>query len=650
MTYGELNDSTVLELRKIAKNNGVKLSAGISKADIITRIWEKIKDEPQPDVLPSTAPKPYAEQPSAPAAPAEAQPAQSAPQPAARPPIRHAAILIDDEPDIDDIPVLTPNPGIRPAAVEPVRVPAPRASSQPAPAPVPPAAHAPMSTRPAFTLEGVRAWHNPRAYPGAGAPAVPPARTPAPPAASPWQRQMRAPLPRDTVRAPGTPARPPYGAPSRFGPEDAARPEQEAPVRAETRDYSVPYQPRSYQPAETPRAYSPVEAPRRAPDAPYLEKELSTANPAVPEMLATGECGDGAGVLEVHPDGYGFLRADNFLPGKNDVYVSNAQIRRFSLRSGDYIEGKTRPRRETDRYAALLYITAINGAHPDDVGKREAFDELAAVYPDRRIDLSQSADRTLRQIDLLSPIGFGQRAGIIAPRGTQRAALINSLASGIAAAAPDAELMLLLVDQRPEDVTDIREQTGRDVKYATFDDTPENQIRVSELTLERAVRQAEQGKDVVLLLDSLTGLARAYNALAPQTARALQSGLVPQVLYKVKHFVGVAKNVRQGGSVTIIAVLNTGAPLDNDVRAELTDTWNMTLTLASDAGIRRAVIDPQNSCTLRSELLQSKDELKAAQQAHKALAGLDAADALTQADTWFEQTQTNAELVEHLLS
>ena len=393
--------------------------------------------------------------------------------------------------------------------------------------------------------------------------------------------------------------------------------------------------------------------PRR--DTGYYNRELGTSNPAVPEMLATGECGDGSGILEIHPEGYGFLRAENFLPGNKDVYVSIAQIRRFGLRTGDHITGKTRPQREGDKYSALLYITDVNGTHPDELRDRVSFDDLTPVYPSKRITLENSADNSdlaIRLVDLIAPIGFGQRALIVAPPKAGKTTILSKIANAITRNYPDVHVMVLLVDERPEEVTDLRESIQGEVLASTFDEMPENHVRLAEMVLERAQRLVEQKKDVVVLMDSITRLSRAYNAVAPQTGRAMSGGLAPGVLHKPKRFFGAARNIREGGSLTVIAtaLVETGSRMDDIIFEEFKGTGNMELVLDRELSEKRVfpAVNLQKSGTRRDELLLSQKELDGIRSIRGVLSSANAKDATEQLLSMMEKTKCNADLFARL--
>jgi transcription termination factor Rho len=279
-------------------------------------------------------------------------------------------------------------------------------------------------------------------------------------------------------------------------------------------------------------------------------------NDAVNEILNTGECGEALGILEIHPEGYGFLRSENYLPGNKDVYVSMAQIRKFNLKTGDQVRGKTRPSKDEDRLLALLYIEDVNGEDVERCITRRPFEELTPIYPEERFTLENirfSRDLAIRIIDLISPIGKGQRGLIVAPPKAGKTILLKKIANSIKHNYPAVELIVLLIDERPEEVTDMQRSIKGEVVYSTFDERPENHAKVAEMVIERAKRLVEYGRDVVILLDSLTRLGRAYNLIVPPSGRTLSGGLDPSSLYKPKRFFGAARNIEKGGSLTIIA-------------------------------------------------------------------------------------------------
>ncbi len=374
------------------------------------------------------------------------------------------------------------------------------------------------------------------------------------------------------------------------------------------------------------------------------------ASAAATELLQEGDCGDGEGILEIHPDGYGFLRTNNYLPGTNDVYVSIAQIRKFGLKNGDLVTGKTRPTREGDRYSALLYIDKINGVPAEEAVYRRPFDELIPIYPNKRYTLENSAnnkDLAIRVIDFIAPIGFGQRALIVSPPKAGKTVLLKKIANAISTNFPNTHLIVLLIDERPEEVTDIKRSVRGDVVYSTFDELPENHTHVAEMVIERAQRLVEHGKDVVILLDSLTRLSRAYNATAPQTGRAMSGGLAPGVLHKPKRFFGAARNIEEGGSLTIIAtaLVETGSRMDDVIYEEFKGTGNMEIHLDRKLSEKRIfpAIDLAKSGTRHEEMLLSEQELDGVLTVRKVLSSTGVADATEQLMSMLERTRTNAE-------
>ena len=383
--------------------------------------------------------------------------------------------------------------------------------------------------------------------------------------------------------------------------------------------------------------------------------DANAVNPGVPEILATGECMDGYGVLELHPEGYGFLRAENCLPGNKDVYVSIAQIRRFNLRTGDYVVGKTRPQREGDRYNAMIYISEINGEPPEKAAHRKPFESLVPIYPDERLRLEDPdghSDMALRLIDMLAPIGKGQRGMIVSQPKAGKTTLLKKIANAITHNYPDVHLIVLLIDERPEEVTDMKRSINGEVIYSTFDEAPENHTRVSEMVLDRAQRLVEQGKDVVVLLDSITRLARAYNLVIPPTGRSLSGGLDPGALHKPKRFFGAARNIENGGSLTIIAtaLVETGSRMDDIIFEEFKGTGNMELHLDRKLSDRRIfpAIDMFKSGTRREELLLDERELEGALKIRRLLSGGNPQETAEQLIGMMEKTSSNADFFNRL--
>lgn len=398
----------------------------------------------------------------------------------------------------------------------------------------------------------------------------------------------------------------------------------------------------------------------RRPDRPegYYNKEYGTSNPAVPGLLEGGECGDCEGVLEVLPDGYGFLRSENYLPGNHDIYVSIAQIRRFGLRTGDLVTGKTRPSKEGERFLALLYITAINGIDPEEAIKRKPFEELVPIYPNERLTLEGSNDidsrdqnLAIRLVDLIAPIGKGQRGLIVSQPKSGKTTLLKNIANGITKNYPDVTLIVLLIDERPEEVTDMQRSIKGEVLYSTFDELPEHHTRVAEMAHERAMRLVEQGKDVVVLIDSITRLTRAYNVTIPATGKTLSGGMDPGALHKPKRFFGSARNIENGGSLTIIAtaLIETGSRMDDIVYEEFKGTGNMEIHLDRKLSERRIfpAIDIYKSGTRRDELLLTREEQEAVSNMRRIL-GTGNTEVTEQLIAMLEKTDTNEEFVAKL--
>ena len=386
----------------------------------------------------------------------------------------------------------------------------------------------------------------------------------------------------------------------------------------------------------------------------YYNKDYGTSNPAVPEILQTGDCGDAEGVLEVLPDGYGFLRSENYLSGQHDVYVSIAQIRRFGLRTGDMVTGKTRPSKEGERFLALLYITAVNGESPESIVDRKPYEELVPVFPNERytLELPGTNSLAIRLIDLIAPVGKGQRAMIVSQPKAGKTTLLKSIANGIATNYPEAHLIVLLIDERPEEVTDMQRSIKGEVLYSTFDELPEHHTRVAEMVQERAMRLVEMGKDVVILMDSLTRLARAYNLTIPPTGRTLSGGMDPGALHKPKRFFGAARKIENGGSLTIIAtaLTETGSRMDDMVYEEFKGTGNMEIHLDRKLSERRIfpAIDIYKSGTRREDLLLSNEELEAVRTIRRVLAGGNTADVTEHLISMLEKTNNNEEFLQRL--
>ena len=361
-----------------------------------------------------------------------------------------------------------------------------------------------------------------------------------------------------------------------------------------------------------------------------------------------------SGILEVMPDGFGFIRSDNYLPGENDVYVSPAQIRRFGLKTGDILSGNTRIKTQSEKFSALLYVTTVNGYHPAEAAKRPNFEELTPIFPKDRIRLEQPGSSTaMRIMDLISPIGKGQRGMIVSPPKAGKTTLLKEVALSVQKTEPDMHLLILLIDERPEEVTDIKEAIegpNVEVIYSTFDELPEHHKRVSEMVVERARRLVEHKQDVTILLDSITRLARAYNLCVTPSGRTLSGGLDPAALHMPKRFFGAARNMREGGSLTILAtaLVDTGSKMDDVIYEEFKGTGNMELVLDRKLQEKRVfpAIDIQKSGTRREDLLLTKEEQETVYNMRRALNSLKAEDAVEQILNMFSKTKTNEEFVQ----
>lgn len=638
MSKLDLSSMTVIELRKLAKENNVRLGAGITKTGIIQKLSAILISE---------------EDAAVPEASAEAAP-------------ENVQVQAEEERSAPQ----------QPAAREETRAEAPDEAAQPA---------SEKPAQPQFKA----AWHNPAprysAKPAYQAPAYTPRNN--------WQSRnsggSRAPMNMEAMRmhttrpanyAPrfGPDAVDPAPAPSTPRPQEEFRPYREtsrgyAPMQ-ENRSYGQPQEQRPYQMQQEARTWNEPQrpvyqengfgpsygtrngyAPRR-PESGYYNQELGTSNPAVPEMLAAGECGDGQGILEIHPDGYGFLRPENFLPSSKDIYVSMAQIRRFGLRTGDLVVGKTRPQREGDKYAAMLYITGINGVAPDDVGVRPAFDELTPVYPSRRIDLESHSGKgsaAMRIADLIAPIGFGQRGLLLCPPDCGKSQVLQDFANIVTENYPEATVLVLLIDECPEDVTLFREQVKCEVLASTFDQPPESHLRLADMVLERAQRLVEQKQDVVVLVDSLTRLAKTYTTAAAQQGRSLPGMVNPTSLFRAKKLFGAARCMKEGGSLTILGAMNVdnGSKVDDAVVEEFKSTANMELVL--DQSVAKAGVSPainlQQSGTRRADLLLSPKELEGLTAIRKVLNSTHSATAIPQLLSMMDKAEGNDELMTKVL-
>ena len=349
---------------------------------------------------------------------------------------------------------------------------------------------------------------------------------------------------------------------------------------------------------------------------PKKNKPKKSANGEVNYTLTSDQDEIVEGILELLPDGYGFLRGDNYLSTNSDVYVSPIQIKRFHLDTGDKIKGIKRKPSESDKFPALIYVGEVNGKHPEYAMKRKNFEDLIPIYPDKKLKLeTDSTKYAMRLMDLICPIGKGQRGLIVAPPKAGKTTLMKQIANSITANNPEVELIVLLIDERPEEVTDIKRSVNGDVIYSTFDEQPEHHVKVAEMVLERAKRLTEHGSDVVILLDSITRLARAYNLVIPSSGKTLSGGFDPSALYKPKRFFGAARNTEDAGSLTILAtaLVETGSRMDEVIFEEFKGTGNMEVRLDRSLAERRIfpAIDINTSGTRREDLLLSPEELQA---------------------------------------
>ena len=385
----------------------------------------------------------------------------------------------------------------------------------------------------------------------------------------------------------------------------------------------------------------------------YQERtEYTCKNPAETAQLDSGEKANG--ILEVLPDGYGFIRCANYLPGENDIYVSPSQIRRFNLKTGDIVQGSIRIKTQGEKFSALLYVNSINGFPPSEGQRRYNFEDMTPIFPNERLRMERPGGTVaMRIMDLLSPIGKGQRGMIVSPPKAGKTTLLKDVAKSILKNNPSMHLIILLIDERPEEVTDIKEEIKGDnveVIYSTFDELPEHHRRVSEMVVERARRLVEHKQEVTILLDSITRLARAYNLCVTPSGRTLSGGLDPAALHMPKRFFGAARNMREGGSLTILAtaLVDTGSKMDDVIYEEFKGTGNMELVLDRKLQEKRVfpAIDIQKSGTRREDLLLTKDEQEAVYNMRRALNSLKAEDAVEQILNKFSRTKNNAEFIQ----
>ena len=400
------------------------------------------------------------------------------------------------------------------------------------------------------------------------------------------------------------------------------------------------------------RTETPAETASQAGAAPEPVKNVTVEeNAEFPAELDSGQ--QAQGILEVMPDGYGFIRCENYLPGERDVYVAPSQIRRFGLKTGDILVGNTRIKTQAEKFSALLYVKSINGYAPEVAAKRTNFEDMTPIFPNERLKLeTPGASVAMRVMDLMSPVGKGQRGMIVSPPKAGKTTLLKEVAQSVKRNSPDVHLIILLIDERPEEVTDIKEAIegpNVEVIYSTFDELPEHHKRVAEMVIERAKRLVEHKKDVMILLDSITRLTRAYNLTVPPSGRTLSGGLDPAALHMPKRFFGAARNMREGGSLTILAtaLVETGSKMDDVVYEEFKGTGNMEMVLNRKLSEKRIfpAIDIPKSSTRREDLLLNEDEQEAINIIRKAFNGMKSEDAVEKVIDMFSHTRNNVEFV-----
>lgn len=657
----DFSQLTVLELRKVAKAMGVQLGAGISKAGIIEKLDRarnaKYSDIPAVPMDFTPIPKSDDKQESpvekaeVPAAVKDEKPSES-PAPANKQPVPAAdkpETAAPAQPASDARPAIS---SFRPAYQAPATP--PRFGSKPAYQ----ASSNSFGNRPARPqgndfARPARPVNYTRFGPAAQADSTNDRSYDAPRTTSSWADRRPAygsdvPDRRSAYGSDVPDRRPAYGSdlPDRrpaYG-TDAPRSAFGTDAPRYSRSYDVPSA------FDSGRARQPgFNSPQR--DVPSDLQSMWAGSPS--DMLSPAECQDGSGILELHPDGYGFLRGASLTPSNRDIYVSMAQVRRFYLRTGDFVTGKVRPQRDGDKYSAMLYITEVNGCPADSVTSRPAFDALTPCYPHEHINLEVEDGSNefldMRLIDLVAPIGFGQRGLIHCPPAVDKARLLSSIANAASICHPDAVVMTLLLGGTPEDATLYRDHTHGEVIASTFDQTPEKHLRITDMVLERAERLVEMKKNVILLVDSLTYLSKVYTTAAVQQGRQTIGMVNPVSLQKAKKLFGAARCLREGGSLTIFAVMNieTGSRVDDSIAEDLKGTANMELVLDT-AAARAGIYPPVNlllSGTKRAELIASKEQLDGIKLIHEMLGSLRAVDMIPQLLSMLEKTTNNEDLL-----
>ena len=672
----DFSQLTVLELRKVAKAMGVQLGAGISKAGIVEKLDRarnaKYSDIPAVPMDFTPIPKSDDKQESpvekaeVPAAVKDEKPSES-PAPANKQPVPSAA-----KPET----AAPAGAASKPEAEKPAAPAQPASDARPAISGFRPAYQAPatpprFASKPAYQASGNSFGNRPARPQGNdfARPARPVNYTRFGPAAQADSTNDRS---YDAPRTTSSWAdrRPAYGSdlPDRRPAYGTDAPDRRPAYGSDLPDRRPAYgtdAPRSAFGTDTPRYSRSYDAPSafdsgraRQPsfnspqrDVPSDLQSMWAGSPS--DMLSPAECQDGSGILELHPDGYGFLRGASLTPSTRDIYVSMAQVRRFYLRTGDFVTGKVRPQRDGDKYSAMLYITEVNGCPADSVANRPAFDALTPCYPHEHITLEVEGGSNefldMRLIDLVAPIGFGQRGLIHCPPAVDKAHLLSSIANAASICHPDAVVMTLLLGGTPEDATLYRDHTHGEVIASTFDQTPENHLRITDMVLERAERLVEMKKNVILLVDSLTYLSKVYTTAAVQQGRQTIGMVNPVSLQKAKKLFGAARCLREGGSLTIFAVMNieTGSRVDDSIAEDLKGTANMELVLDT-AAARAGIYPPVNlllSGTKRAELIASKEQLDGIKLIHEMLGSLRAVDMIPQLLSMLEKTTNNEDLL-----
>ena len=682
----DFSQLTVLELRKVAKAMGVQLGAGISKAGIVEKL-DRARNAKYSDIpavpmdftpIPESDDKQESpvEKAEVPAAVKDENPPES-PAPANKQPVPAAAKPETAAPAVAAPAVAAPAVAApKPEAEKPAAPAQPASDARPAISGFRPAYQAPATpprfgSKPAYQASGNSFGNRPARPQGNdfARPARPANYTRFGPAAQADSTSDRS---YDAPRATSSWAdrRPTYGSdvPDRRSAYGSDAPDRRPAYGSDLPDRRPAYgtdAPRSTFGTDAPRYSRSYDAPSafdsgraRQPgfnspqrDVPSDLQSMWAGSPS--DMLSPAECQDGSGILELHPDGYGFLRGASLTPSNRDIYVSMAQVRRFYLRTGDFVTGKVRPQRDGDKYSAMLYITEVNGCPADSVANRPAFDALTPCYPHEHITLEVEGGSSefldMRLIDLVAPIGFGQRGLIHCPPAVDKARLLSSIANAASICHPDAVVMTLLLGGTPEDATLYRDHTHGEVIASTFDQTPENHLRITDMVLERAERLVEMKKNVILLVDSLTYLSKVYTTAAVQQGRQTIGMVNPVSLQKAKKLFGAARCLREGGSLTIFAAMNieTGSRVDDSIAEDLKGTANMELVLDT-AAARAGIYPPVNlllSGTKRAELIASKEQLDGIQLIHEMLGSLRAVDMIPQLLSMLEKTSNNEDLL-----